>query len=274
MPDARRWSPAPAIRFSAGLHAGAGVAALLAPATWPWMLGLLALNHAGLSAAGMLPRSALLGPNLRRLPPAQAARGEVALTFDDGPDPAMTPWVLARLAEAGARASFFLIGHRAARHPALVHAILDGGHTVENHTQDHPLHFAALGMAGQRRQVLLAQRSLEQAGAAPRWFRPPVGLRSPLLDPVLAGLGLHHASWTRRGADGALADPARILHRLRGTAAGDVLLLHDGTWRAAPDGTAPLRAVLPALLCQLRAAGLRAVPLPPPERLAGARPKA
>lgn len=238
------------------------------------MLGLVALNHAVLTAAGMMPRSALLGPNLRRLPQAMAARGEVALTFDDGPDPVMTPWVLDRLAEAGARASFFLIGRRAARHPALVRAILDGGHTVENHSQDHLMYFAALGLAGQRRQVAEAQGVLEGAGAAPRWFRPPVGLRSPFLDPVLAGLGLHHASWTRRGADGALADPARILRRLRGTRAGDILLLHDGTWRPAADGSAPLRQVLPAVLAQLRAAGLRAVPLPPPDMLAALMPKA
>lgn len=267
MPAARRWSPSPAIRFSAGLHAGAAVATLLAPACWGWMLGAVALNHAVLTASGMLPRSALLGPNLRRLPAAAAARGEVALTFDDGPDPALTPWVLAQLAAAGARASFFLIGARAARHPALVRAILAAGHTVENHTQDHPLYFAALGMGGQRRQILAAQRVLEAAGATPRWFRPPVGLRSPLLDPLLAGLGLHHAAWSRRGADGALSDPGRILRRLHGTAAGEVLLLHDGTWRPGADGQPPLRHVLPVLLRQLAAAGLRGVPLPPPGSL-------
>ena len=263
----RRWSPAPALRFSAGLHAGAAAAALAEPVVWPWMLGAVALNHAALTAAGMTPRCALLGPNLRRLPPAQAARGEVALTFDDGPDPALTPQVLRLLAAADARASFFLVGERARRHPGLVRAILDGGHGVENHTYTHPLYFAALGPGGQRREVLRAQAALRAAGAEPRWFRPPVGLRSPFLDPVLAGAGLHLASWTRRGADGLLRDPARILRRLRRVGAGDVVLLHDGTWRSTPQ-PAPLLQVLPALLRQLAVQGLRAVPLPVPAEAA------
>jgi peptidoglycan/xylan/chitin deacetylase (PgdA/CDA1 family) len=261
----RGWSPPVAIRASAGLHLGAAAATLAVPAVWPWMLGALALNHAALTVAGMIPRCALLGPNLRRLPPAQAARGEVALTFDDGPDPMLTPHVLAMLAEAGARASFFLIGERARRHPALVRAILAGGHGVENHTDTHPAHFAALGMAGQRRQILHAQQSLREAGAEPRWFRPPMGLRSPLLDPVLAGVGLHQACWTWRSADAVLPDAGRILHRLRHVGAGDVVLLHDGTWRADASGQPPLLRVLPSLLERLRRQGLRAVPLPPPD---------
>jgi peptidoglycan/xylan/chitin deacetylase (PgdA/CDA1 family) len=260
-----RWSPPVAIRASAGLHLGAAAAMLAAPALWEWMLGAVALNHAALTAAGMVPRSTLLGPNLRRLPPGHARRGEVALTFDDGPDPGLTPQVLAMLAAAGARASFFLIGERARRYPDLVRAILAAGHTVENHTETHPTFFAALGMAGQRRQILRAQDSLRAAGAEPRWFRPPMGLRSPLLDPVLAGVGLHHASWTWRSADAVLPDAGRILHRLRRVGAGDVVLLHDGTWRADAIGQPPLLRVLPELLARLRQQGLRAVPLPAPD---------
>lgn len=260
----RGWSPPASIRASAGLHLGAAAATLAAPAIWPWMLGAVALNHAALTAAGMMPRCGLLGPNLRQLPPSHASRGEVALTFDDGPDPELTPQVLAMLARSEARASFFLIGERARRHPALVRAILDGGHSIENHTDTHPTFFAALGMAGQRRQILRAQHSLRQAGAEPRWFRPPMGLRSPLLDPVLAGLGLHHASWTWRSADAVLPDAGQILHRLRRVGAGDVVLLHDGTWRADASGQPPLLRVLPALLARLRQQGLRGVPLPAP----------
>ena len=260
-----RWSPPPAIRLSAGLHLGAAAAVAAMPALWPWGLGAVAANHAALTVAGLLPGSALLGPNLRRLPPEGAARGEVALTFDDGPDPRLTPQVLALLEAAGGRASFFLIGARARRHPDLVRAILAAGHTVENHTDTHPPLFAALGMGGMRRQIQRAQESLLAAGAAPRWFRPPVGLRSPLLDPVLAGQGLRLASWTWRSADAVLADPARILRRLRHVAAGDVVLLHDGTWRAGADGQPPLLRVLPALLQRLRERGLRPVALPPPD---------
>jgi peptidoglycan/xylan/chitin deacetylase (PgdA/CDA1 family) len=259
-----KWSPPAAIRASAGLHLGAAVLALSAPPLWPWALGAVALNHAALTAAGMVPRSALLGPNLCRLPPENAASGEVALTFDDGPDPELTPRVLEMLAAHHARASFFMVGQRARSHPALVRAVLAAGHSVENHTDTHPAFFAAHGLAGQRRQILRAQSALREAGAEPLWFRPPMGLRSPLLDPVLAGLGLCHASWTWRSADAVLADPRRILQRLRRVGAGDVVLLHDGTWRRDADGQPPLLQVLPALLAQLQARGLRAVALPQP----------
>ncbi|UFN47992.1 polysaccharide deacetylase family protein [Roseomonas sp. OT10] len=258
-----RWVPTPAVRASLWLH-GAGLLALgAAPGVWPWVLGVLAADHAVLGLVGMRPRSTLLGPNLSRLPPASAARGEVALTFDDGPHPGVTPRVLDLLETAGATASFFLIGERATRHPALVREILRRGHDVQNHTQTHPLSFALRGPFAQRREILRAQAALMQAGAeAPRFFRPPAGLRNPLLDPVLAGAGLGYVSWTRRGADALLADADRVLRRLlQGLAAGDILLLHDGTWRKDAAGQPVILTVLPRLLAALDAAGLRGVSL-------------
>ena len=100
------------------------------------------------------------------------------------------------------------------------------------------------------------------ATVPPLFFRAPMGLRSPLLDPVLAGCGLRYVSWTRRGYDAVARDPDRILRRLAdGLAAGDILLLHDkGNWRA-PDGTPLALAVLPELLGRIRASGLKPVSL-------------
>jgi len=226
------------------------------------VLGGLAANHLALTLAGMCPRSRLLGANLNRLPGACRQAGQLALTFDDGPDPETTPRVLDLLEAHQARASFFLIGRRAARHPALVREILRRGHSVENHTDSHPLHFAALGPAGQRREILRAQAAISEAGGAPRFFRPPVGLHSPFTALVLAGTSLRYASWTRRGADGAIGDPARVLRRLHRAAAGDILLLHDGDSRPDAEGRPVVLAVLPLLLARLRAAGLSPVPLP------------
>jgi peptidoglycan/xylan/chitin deacetylase (PgdA/CDA1 family) len=101
------------------------------------------------------------------------------------------------------------------------------------------------------------------AGRPPSFFRAPVGLRSPLLDPVLAGSGLRYVSWTRRGLDGVSRDPALVLQRLtRDLAAGDVLLLHDSGRKLTRDGEPVVLAVLPALLERLAAAGLRSVSLP------------
>ena len=259
----RRFSPSPALRASAGLHAAAGVAALAVPGAWPWALGVVATNHAVLTAAGLWPRSAVLGPTLTRLPEPHAA-GAVALSFDDGPDPEVTPRVLDMLEAAGAQASFFCIGRRAAAHSALAREIVRRGHRVENHTHDHPHAFAAYGPAALRRQVADAQSALAEAtGEAPRWFRAPAGLRSPLLEPVLARAGLHLAAWSQRGFDTVDKTPARVAGRLTtGLREGDVLLLHDGNAARTAEGEPVVLAALPLLLGALSLAGLRGVALP------------
>src|SRR5512139_4028402 len=100
----RPWKPAPALKASFGLHGAAALGTLVLPAAWPGARGAVAANHAALTLAGLLPRSTLLGPNLTRLPEASAARREIALTFDDGPDPEVTPRVLDLLDGAGVRA--------------------------------------------------------------------------------------------------------------------------------------------------------------------------
>ena len=259
----RRWTPSPLLHASAALHVAAlaGVAAL--PAAWPWALGAMAGNHALLGAIGLWPRSNLLGPNLRRLPGENARRGEVGLCFDDGPNPEVTPAVLDQLDRANAKASFFCIADRAARHPALIDSIVRRGHTVENHSWHHSHRFAAMGIRALRREVGEAQRILtDLAGRPPRFFKPPAGLRNPLLDPVLAGCGLRLATWTRRGYDAVRRDPARVERRLfRNLAAGDLLMLHDGSAARGEDGRPVVLTVLPRLLDTLAARGLTAVSL-------------
>ena len=257
------WSPAPAIRASIGLHALAAAGAVALPTAWPWLLGGVVANHLALGFAGMAPRSRLLGPNLTRLPADRARRGEIALTFDDGPDPAVTRAVLDLLDRHGAQASFFCIGDRAAAHPALLREIGRRGHGVENHTQRHSRAFAGYPPRHLARELRAAQETIAGiTGRAPGFFRPPAGLRSPLLDPVLQRLGLRHASWTRRGFDTVSGDPDAVLRRLAGgLGAGDVLLLHDGNAARTPDGRPVVLAVLPALLERISAAGLRSVAL-------------
>jgi peptidoglycan-N-acetylglucosamine deacetylase len=255
------------VRASCWLHAAAAVGVAAHPAAWPWALGGVAANHAALAAAGLFPRSRLLGPNLLRLPEDARRRGKVALTFDDGPDSDVTPRVLDVLETHGATASFFLIGRRAARHAPLVREILRRGHSAENHTDRHLYRFAALPPGAMRREIAGAQEAIADAaagGPAPRFFRPPAGIRSPLLDPALAAAGLAQVAWTRRGFDTVSRDPAAVVRRLgRGLAAGDILLLHDGNAARAENGAAPVvLATLPILLRLIAAAGLRAVSLP------------
>ena len=258
-----RWRPSTAIKASFAVHAGAGVAALAAPGLWPCALAAVAANQALLTTAGLLPRSALLGPNLTRLPAAAVMRDEIALTIDDGPDPDVTPRVLDLLDAAGMKASFFCIGARVARHAALARETVARGHAIENHGQRHLTMFAALGPGGMRREIAEAQRSIAEAvGRAPRWFRPTAGLRNPFLDPVLAGLDLRLASWTRRPFDTRCGDADTVHARLtRDLAAGDILLVHDGHAARTGAGQPVILEVLPRLLASLRECGLHSVTL-------------
>ena len=261
---ATRWRPSALVTASIALHALAALAVIVSHDAWLWWaLAAVAANHAVLTVLGLWPRSTLLGPNFTRLPAAAAARSEIALTFDDGPDPDVTPKVLDLLDAAGARATFFCIAERAARHPELCREIARRGHAVENHSRGHHPTFPMLGLGGIRREILAAQRTLaELAGHAPRFFRPPAGLRNPLLDPVLHDLGLRLVSWTRRGFDTRRADPELVAGRLlEGLAAGDILLLHDGHCARAPSGAPIVLEVLPRVLDAARSRGLRPVTL-------------
>jgi peptidoglycan/xylan/chitin deacetylase (PgdA/CDA1 family) len=262
-PAARTWRPAPAIAVSFLLHGAAVVGLVVSPGLWPWILAAIAANHLVLFAAVFWPRGRLLGPNLVRLPAAAAARNLVSLTFDDGPDPEVTPRVLDLLDRYGMRASFFCVGEKAAAHPEVMREIARRGHGIENHSRSHSWAFAFYGLFRLKREVEAAQLLIAgAAGRAPAYFRAPMGLRSPLLDPVLARCGLHHVSWTRRGFDATARDPERVLRRLTaGLSAGDILLLHDGAGARTRDGTPVVLAVLPLLLERMKALGLTSVAL-------------
>jgi peptidoglycan/xylan/chitin deacetylase (PgdA/CDA1 family) len=248
--------PAPALRLSALVHAAVVLGVALQPDAWPWGLATLAANYVALGVAVFFPRSALLGPNISRLPRAAIERGEVCITFDDGPHPDITPRVLDILDRHGAKATFFCVGERVAAHPDIAREIARRGHTVESHSHRHAPVFALYGLRGLRREVQAAQRVIAQAtGREPVFFRAPAGFRSPVLDPVLVSLGLRYASWTRRGFDTADRNAGRVLRRLtRGLAAGDILLLHDSVPRVVE--------VLPPLLAELRERSLKPVSLP------------
>src|SRR5262245_63186608 len=93
------------VRASAALHLGGAELGVAAPRFWPWLIAGLVAYHALLVAGSLWPRSRLVGPNLTRLPDGIPGPNSVALTFDDGPDPVVTPAVLEILQRRGARAS-------------------------------------------------------------------------------------------------------------------------------------------------------------------------
>ena len=262
--QARHWHPAPAIRISVALHAVSALTLAIQPGLWAWVVAALAANHLVLLGAVLSPRGRMLGPNLSRLPAAIARPGEVVLTFDDGPDPEVTPQVLDLLDRYQMKASFFCIGEKVAAFPDIVRDIARRGHSVENHSHGHSYAFAFYGISRLGREIDAAQSIIGAAtGRLPRFVRAPAGFRSPLLDPVLARRGLQYVSWTRRGYDTYCRDPRVTLDKLTGgLAAGDILLLHDGGSARTPAGQPMVLAVLPPLLDKFRDAGLRSVALP------------
>ncbi len=262
-PPPGRWPLPRLVTASAGLHVAALGAAAWVPGAAPWALGAVALNHVLITGVGLTPRSRWLGANVTRLPAAAAARREVALTLDDGPDPEVTPRVLDLLDAHGQRATFFCIAERAAAHPGLAREIVARGHSVQNHTARHRHDFSFLGPRRYTAEIARAQAMLAGiTGETPHCFRAPAGLRNPFLAPVLHRLGLVLVSWTRRGFDTRERDPGRVLARLtRDLAPGDILLLHDGNAARTAQGRAVVLDVLPRLFERFDNDGLRAVTL-------------
>jgi peptidoglycan/xylan/chitin deacetylase (PgdA/CDA1 family) len=252
------------MRGTAAFHAFVASSWLVWPSRWHWLVGALVLNHSLLVAAGLIPRSRWLGPNLDRLPPEMAARGEVGLTFDDGPDQDTTPAVLRILESRGAKATFFCVGSRVERLPDIASETARRGHRLENHSYRHSAAFFFHTPGELRRELASCNEIIERvAGRRPVWFRAPAGFRGPLLQPALEDTGLALASWTRRGFDAFERQPGRVVRRLtRNLCAGDVLLLHDGSSARTPTGRSVAIEALPALLDVVEKAGLRAFPLP------------
>lgn len=270
----RPWQPSPLVSASLALHGVALGALALRPRAWRRVLPWLLADHLLLTAAGAFPRSSWLGPSRTHFelgqgePGREIDPGEVVLTFDDGPDPEVTPRLAELLRSRGARASFFCIGQRVEAHPEIVRELVADGHRVENHTHRHSHRFSITLYPELLREIGRAQSVItEVTGRAPAWFRAPAGMRNPFVEPVLARLGLHLVAWTRRGYDTVDPRPSKVLSRLvRGLAPGDVLLLHDGNGARGSgvhgsDGPAVLETTR-RLLDVLDRRGLRAVALP------------
>lgn len=242
---------------------------VLAPAlaAWAWWRGQGWWALAGIFAVHMLTLWATLWPRCRwwgpQLLEMDTAEKEVWLTIDDGPDPEDTPVLLDALDAHGAKATFFLIGEKAARWPELAREIARRGHMVGNHTMTHPQYaFWRLGPRALARELDLASSTLRDIlGEEPALFRAPAGMRNFFLHPLLRARGLPLIGWSARGLDGHDTDRERILRRvLRGVRPGAILLLHEGKRDAA--GRPLAQDCVPRLLEELRARGYRSRALP------------
>lgn len=243
--------------FALGAGALAVAASFLAPpsARLPIVAGsgatLLALAVRG----SLAHRSRLLGPCTTRIDPT---RREVALTFDDGPDPVTTPALLALLAEHGATATFFVVGEQVERHPELVCGILEQGHRIGNHSHRHRI-WDAFTTGRLRRDLGRCQAAVERAcGQAPRQFRPPYGVRTHATAAAAAAHGLEVVGWSAGGFDTTRRSVEELTRAIAARLGpGTIVLLHD-RGPGHEKALALTRAVLE--LCAARGLRARAAP--------------
>lgn len=147
----------------------------------------------GVAAYGAVyPRAQLFGPTVCR---TNSPR-RLAITFDDGPNPAITPQLLDLLDRYNAKATFFVIGRFVRECPELVKETAARGHVIGNHTESHRNLFK-LGPAQVTVELRLCHHAIANAiGAPAKWFRPPYGFRNPWVIPAATELGCKTAMWT------------------------------------------------------------------------------
>lgn len=222
---------------------------------------------AGLVAGAQLAPAVLsIGPLRRALAPGLAGvseRHHVALTYDDGPDPVSTPEFLTLLAAYDVRATFFLLGEHAVRHPALVREIAAAGHELAVHGWTHRA-TPTLPLGALAAQVRRAAVAIEDVGGTSvHWYRPPYGLLST--ETLLAGraAGLRTVLWSSWGRDWErTATPERVVRTVTRTLRpGGTVLLHDTDRTAAPGSWRVTLAASRTLLEEWRADHLPVGPL-------------
>lgn len=174
-----------------------------------------------------------LNPSSRLFGPVQTRCGKgIWLTLDDGPDPTDTPAILDLLDRHGAKATFFVIGEKAAKYPELIREIHRRGHQLGNHSWSHPrLSFWRLGPVATYREIVKCQRVIEEIiGEAPKIFRAPVGHYNIFVHPVLKQEGLSLIGWNSRGFDGGGYPLEEVNRRIRESAReGSIVLAHEAT---------------------------------------------
>lgn len=224
----------------------------------PWWalfpLGLFVLVN---FLASLIPSFPYYLPIISR---GRKGKDGVALTFDDGPDPLVTPNLLELLDRYDAKATFFVTGINAERYPELVRAILAKGHTLGNHSYSHSPALMLKGKRALRHEVESAQALLKEFGVVPLAFRPPVGITNAHLWRILLEAGMFCVNFSCRAGDMGnrrikhLA--AKILGKVRPR---DIILLHDV---APPRGeVAHLMREFETILVGLQKRGLKVRPL-------------
>jgi peptidoglycan-N-acetylglucosamine deacetylase len=227
----------------------------------PWSIAAGAAGAAAaLSAAAvwgaMAPSSQLYGPTIRTTGEPDA----IALTFDDGPNPAVTPKLLDLLEKHGSRGTFFMMGTHVRACPKIAADAMARGHVIANHTETHP-NLALLSSRRIADELVRCRGAIMTAtGHAPRWMRPPFGGRGPTLDSTVRAIGIAGVvMWSKWAWDWKPQRTERVIEYLRRVRGGDIVLLHDGDHRRLEGDREHTVAALEYWLPRWKDAGLRFV---------------
>lgn len=224
-------------------------------------IGLPFSAHALLMADGIFrPASSLLYPTLIR---GRSDQPHVSLTFDDGPDPEITPRLLDMLAEHQARATFFVIGRQLEKSLAIGKRMLDEGHELGNHSWHHSRlqnFYSTAGHAAEMDRCSQLIKSVTGQAREPL-YRPPVGLKSPAMARAAQKRNLTAVAWSIHSRDTIMRDANAIARNiLRRVRPGDIVLLHDG--HDLDNRHRPIiHEIVPPLLRGLQELGLKSVPV-------------
>jgi peptidoglycan-N-acetylglucosamine deacetylase len=213
-----------------------------------------------------VPTSQLYGATICR---NRDARGLIALTYDDGPNPRYTESMLSTLERHDAHATFFLIGKWAEREPALAREVQTAGHAIGNHTFTHPTLALCSGDRVQE-ELRRCRAAVEDAGVTfsevngAALMRPPWGRRRPgTLRAIRAG-GYVPVIWSVTGWDWLKRETAESISARCSSKArdGDVILLHDGVHTEPAGDRAASVGATGEILNRLSAEGYRFVTVP------------
>ena len=229
------------VRFRGGFHPMIAALALRTTAIFLLFFGGIALAIYGHLALGIAIHVALVGfllagtlnPSSRLFGPViTSCEKGIWITLDDGPDPVDTPAILDIFDRHDAKATFFVIGKKAERHPELIREIHRRGHQIGNHSWSHPhAFFWCLGPLRTYREIAKCQETIKGIiGVAPTVFRAPVGHYNVFVHPILKHFGLKLIGWSSRGYDGVSASLENVTGRIRKSAGeGGIILAHEAT---------------------------------------------
>jgi len=153
--------------------------------------------------------------------------GTVALTFDDGPHPVWTPYILDVLAAYGVKATFFVTTAKVAVYPEITRRIIAEGHSLQNHGHDHPVLTGLSDFRVAWRVTRGAEDIAAVAGVLPTCFRPPFGITSPRVNRIINEHGHQVVMWTHDSGDYAHQSSRILLERSLQWGVGDIVVMHD-----------------------------------------------